>query len=163
MLGTRLTHGSLADASCPFSCWCDLHSAWGAAQAVVASNLVPEQSPVRPDGAAGTASCAPGKRYGQFCLHGQGPMRFSSEAGFAHTFRAGFPLPSRLDMSPAPGCWCGKHRCQEETVAGLCHISARRRWTVLGTCTLGAWGLTGKAQGLSQSAKKCRGPGSWQH
>lgn len=115
MLGTGLPRGSLADASCPFSCWCDLHSAWGAAQAVVASNLVPEQSPVRPDGAAGTASCALGKRYGQFCLHGQGPMRSSSEAGFAHTFRAGFPLP--------PPVWI----CHQPLAAGVGSTGVKRR------------------------------------
>ena len=126
VLGTGLPRGSLADASCPFLCWCDLHSAWGAAQAVIAANLVPEQSPVHPDGAAGTALCAPGKRYGQVGLHGLGPMCSFGEAGFAHSSRAGFPLPSPLNMSPAPGCWCGKHRSQEETVAGLCHISGRR-------------------------------------
>lgn len=76
--GTRtgLPRRSLADASCPFSCWCDLHSAWGAAQAVVAANLVSEQSPVHPDGAAGTASCVPGKRYGQVFLHGPGSSVF---------------------------------------------------------------------------------------
>ena len=107
VLGTGLLRGSLADGSCPFSCWCDLHSAWGAAQAVVAANLIPEQSPVHPDGAAGSASCAPERGMDRCVSMGQGPMCSSGEAGFAHMSKSkvSVALPSEHITSPWLLAW----------------------------------------------------------